>query len=475
MFFVLILLCLKLLDGGMLFAQSDRFYLSAGIAGELNYGKRPKDGLIERFLSTPAGVEKFELVTKKNTYWFSFLNNPVFRFRRGNTGYRVCNHVGLGYGAQVLVNYDFSDLGIATGILYNRSVRKQYYFFDNSTAFIDFSEVNEINYIGIPIIFKVPVEENGGFDTQSYSYIGIRYNYNIGLTQYQFVDANRHVQKMTRTSDAFKGSNITFLLGYNVANSNFELALMPGHFLDGDYVDEYGLRPYANQRNGLKLYLRYGLNYTLNPVANERIAAIRQEARLETEESWLTSLTYSVHTFFNFNYAKGACNSIFTTLPFVNSSLDFKRIDQGGYGYGIGLEHSNFGIDTQRNEILNKNSIFSVGPSAKLIYRNISIGGIYYWNYYIRRRQSLVFSDDSFQKFFSVQSREIRPFTADFFLGYSFPGTAITLELHYMPENILDQFYTDRSNFQPHEFADNSIVFFKLKRDLIPLFSSSDY
>jgi hypothetical protein len=211
------------------------WYLKIGANHNLSVYE-DNSGLTERSIKTPQGF--YSLTATKPS---AVELNP----RGGLSFVDYTFHYPVGF-------YVTSPFFVTSGIEYRPvSVRHVYRtsIIDQDGYFFVMDELNTMHTLAIPVFIDTRPLYN-----KLTLYGGIRFHVNIQNWQLQKISWNEpnRLRKTNFGNSELLRTNISYALGLTFSILSFEFALHPSVFLNQDYVDIYGKRPYVHLSNSIK-------------------------------------------------------------------------------------------------------------------------------------------------------------------------------------------------------------------------------
>ncbi len=235
-----ILILLFLMIMGNIFSQNEWFaYFKFGMSSYIKYSEMDNNPQ-KKGLYTPKGY--FDLFSVNEV---DVKTDESSLFPTSSTNFPV----GFYVTAPFLITSGIEYQPVSIRNKYRTAILNDdgYYYYLN--------EMNTIHSISIPLFFDTrPFFSRIRFLKKISIYGGVRYHFNLQNSQYQKVSWEKEESKLRSsklTDNEFVKSNISFAFGINITFINLELLYMPNPFLNTEFVDIYGNKPYENMQGGI--------------------------------------------------------------------------------------------------------------------------------------------------------------------------------------------------------------------------------
>jgi hypothetical protein len=213
------------------------WYLKFGVNQNFN-NYQNVSGVTERNISTPDGGQRLIAIERKNA---EINPNGSLKF----TDFTLQFPVGI---------YVISPIFLTSGIEYQPiSIRNLYRTnsLDSEGYFLLMDELNTLQTLSIPIFV-----DSRPFGRKLSVYAGFRYHLIIQNWQLQKVSWDKHsrLRKATFPESEFAKTHLSYAMGVNYSFISFELSVHPKTFVDKNYTDTYGQKPYAHIDQSIKTF-----------------------------------------------------------------------------------------------------------------------------------------------------------------------------------------------------------------------------
>jgi len=148
--------------------------------------------------------------------------------------------------ADIYLHYDLTGdrMGLVLGGEYATNSITAKYISTDGKYWVE--ETFKAQSIGIPFFIKMGKDI---YDAQRYFFVGGQYNINFDLTEKQTNWADK-TYTLTKQGQKLRKGTITAFIGFNFLIFNLQLDYTPHFFLNADYTDADGLKPYKDYTGG---------------------------------------------------------------------------------------------------------------------------------------------------------------------------------------------------------------------------------
>jgi hypothetical protein len=231
------------------------------------------------FFTLKGGFSHSFFDAQPDSFAYNMLNTPygnmVMIPASGYRGYK------LGYHGGILFTHDMHNdfTGISIGAEYQIFGMSQKYQTVNGKYTL--TEHEMIHTVAIPAYFKIGRKM---FKNQRYLFIGMQYNFNLGMMQSQEASYSPTVRNIKMSDSTYMRKNWVGVLGFNYTVFNFELNYVFGGFVNRSYevpmayYEKPTVRPFGSFPKGLLIF-KTSMTLPLNPWTTNSYYLIKRKLR----------------------------------------------------------------------------------------------------------------------------------------------------------------------------------------------------
>ncbi len=482
----------KLFFGGLLllfaFTSSfgQKFTWSLDVEGNQNFGfKQRKVQPVTKIINTPIGKQQLNLIPRYNSRIKKKTNN----------GHKCATNDTFtnGYNLDLNLGFASNTWGISTGANYQKKGHKEFYFTD-SEHYPLYMEESKLSSVGIPLTFSF-----GNFEEGILFYAKSQYNFNLMVKQKQYIGGMKFVNNVD--NDSGLKNNISYGIGFKLKILDVGVDYVP-EFLDRNYTDANGLKPYSNLPKG-RFYYHVGLsiNKHIKELFNgdfklSDIRKFKKQAKLlKQHEADEYDLYFGKLYLGIFYTAVGdlAFDKVGYRYQSTQSPLNGEVLGKEGstledtyippnFGISVGaLWRSGFSIvadikhttfkkltdvvydidDMQYYSTKGEHKVNSIGIDLLLKYKQFNLGGGVDFPY---RYKGVMFNpSNGLSEFIEFSSPKLNKIVPSLIAGYSF------IQIQYFPQSVINTQFTDDVGIRPFLNLKNSYVMLNCKFNLVDL------